>query len=148
MRAINEIVVHCSATPGDRDIRIADVRQWHTDPKPKGNGWDDVGYHFFIGLDGLVEKGRALDVVGAHVAGHNATSIGICLAGGADSRGSPLDTFTNDQYDALESLLRELRERFPRTRIMGHRDFPGVKKACPSFDVAEWCRSVGIKPRP
>lgn len=147
-REIRELVVHCSATPGDKPLRIVDVRRWHTAPKPKGNGWSDVGYHFFIGLDGLVETGRALSVAGAHVAGHNSTSIGICLAGGVDSKNRPLDTFTVEQYDALESLLRELRLRFPRARIMGHRDFPGVNKACPSFDVAAWCRSVGIKARP
>ena len=36
---------------------------------------------------------------------------------------------------ALIKLLNELRAKYPKAIIQGHRDFPGVNKACPSFDA-------------
>ena len=32
----------------------------------------------------------------------------------------------------------ELTERYPQAKVIGHRDFPNVAKACPSFDVKTW----------
>ena len=34
-------------------------------------------------------------------------------------------------------MLRELKARFPKARIFGHRDLPGVRKACPCYDAAK-----------
>ena len=31
------------------------------------------------------------------------------------------------------------------SEIVGHRDLPGVTKACPSFDVRKWLREIGIR---
>ena len=33
---------------------------------------------------------------------------------------------------------RKILEKYPKSKIMGHNEFPGVKKACPSFDVRKW----------
>lgn len=140
MRPINELVVHCSATPAGKPFRAADIDRWHRE-----QGWDSIGYHFVIPLDGSIEPGRDLEQAGAHVSGHNKTSIGICLIGGVSHDGKqPKDTFNQAQKDALELLLQGLRARWPGARILGHRDFPGVAKACPSFDVRAWCASRGI----
>jgi hypothetical protein len=27
---------------------------------------------------------------------------------------------------------------YPQAEVLGHRDIPGVKKDCPSFNVKEW----------
>jgi len=27
---------------------------------------------------------------------------------------------------------------YPKAKILGHRDLPGVRKACPCFDVRKW----------
>ena len=80
MKKINTIVVHCSATPRHKDFSAEDIRDWHV----KGNGWDDIGYHFVIRLDGSIEYGRMVDKYGAHVKGHNYDSLGICYIGGMD----------------------------------------------------------------
>lgn len=130
MRTINEIIVHCSASPEGLNVTAADIRRWHT----AGNGWSDIGYHFVVRIDGTVEPGRPLAQPGAHCRGHNARSVGICYVGGlgADGR-TPKDTRTPAQRAALLSLLRELKQQFPAAAIHGHRDF--AAKACPSFDA-------------
>lgn len=146
MRPINLLAVHCSATPAARDIGVAQIRAMHLQ-----RGFNDVGYHYVIRRDGRVEKGRPDAVVGAHVQGHNARSIGICLIGGVKPDGKTAEAnFTPAQYDSLEQLLRQLRKSWPKARICGHRDLSpdrdgdGVVekhewlKDCPCFDVAAW----------
>ena len=44
----------------------------------------------------------------------------------------------------MTDYVRNFHERFPQIKIVGHRDLPGVNKACPSFDVAGWLKSIGI----
>ena len=143
MRAIDYIVIHCSASPFGRDDTIEDVRAWHVLPKERGGpGFRDVGYHFVIRRDGTLELGRPLDQIGAHVSGWNSHSIGICYIGGLGPRGEPADTRTPEQVTTMVRLLRELQRYFPRAKIRGHRDFPGVRKACPCFDVRSWWEAV------
>lgn len=141
MRQINDLVVHCSATAEGRDFSAADIDRWHRE-----RGWSGIGYHFVIRLDGTLEPGRPLQTPGAHVAGHNARSIGICLIGGIDAKGKSKNTFTEAQMRSLVTLLKDLRARYPATRILGHRDYPGVAKDCPCFDVRAWCTDQGIRP--
>ncbi len=132
--ATSFIAVHCSATPPDMDIGAAEIREWHV----RDNGWDDIGYHFVICRDGTIERGRALDEVGAHIAGFNGVSIGVCLVGGVTKAKEPDDNFTYEQWQMLTSLVIALHLRYPTATVMGHRDFPGVTKACPCFDVKPW----------
>jgi hypothetical protein len=79
------IVVHCSATGPAADIGVAQITQWH-----KQRGFDTVGYHYVIRRNGTLETGRRESEIGAHVRGHNANSIGVCLAGGVDAKGKPV----------------------------------------------------------
>lgn len=133
------IVVHCSATKPNMDIGAKEIRKWHTDPKPKGNGWNDIGYNDVIRRDGTVEKGRGEMAIGAHVAGYNAVSYGVCMVGGIDKVGRPENNFTDAQWKTLRRILKEKKAKWPNAKIVGHRDLnPG--KACPSFDVAEYLR--------
>lgn len=143
MRQIDGIVVHCSATPAGKPFRAADIERWH-----RGQGWADIGYHYVIPLDGSIEPGRPLEQAGAHVAGHNARTIGVCYIGGVNAANTaPQDTLNPEQAKALRLVLDGLRARWPKATIRGHRDYPKVAKACPSFDVAAWCRANGIDPR-
>ena len=129
MRIIDEIIVHCTATPEGKDFTVADVRRWH-----KAQGWSDIGYHYLIYRDGSVHPGRGEAQMGAHCLGHNARSIGVCYVGGLAADGkTPKDTRTEAQKAALRALLKKLRGRYPGARIYGHRDF--AAKACPCFDA-------------
>lgn len=140
MRTINEIVVHCSATEAGKDFGAADIDRWH-----KAQGWNGIGYHYVVKLDGTIEKGRDESVVGSHVAGHNANSIGVVYIGGVKG-GKPADTRTFAQKASLFKVLSDLRKKYPKAKILGHRDFPKVAKACPSFDVGAWLKCNGIDP--
>ena len=129
MRTINEIIVHCSATPEGRPTTVGDIRSWH-----KQRGFKDVGYHYVVYLDGSIHAGRPESAIGAHCTGHNRNSLGVCYIGGvAKDCKTPKDTRTEAQKRALELLLKELKRRYPRAKIYGHRDF--AAKACPSFDA-------------
>lgn len=168
-RTIDLIVVHCSATPsgqwllghapGSADYRtaVAVIDDWHAqrgfhrEEKPRqAFNWRlrAIGYHYVIDLDGRVWTGRHLDEIGAHVQGHNATSVGICMVGGAERDAR----YTQEQWAALQSLVEQLRQRFYKARICGHRDLsPDADgdgqveprewlKTCPGFDVSAWLK--------
>ena len=128
-RRITEIIVHCSATAEGRNFTTEDITRWH-----KAQGWVTIGYHYIVHLDGSVHAGRSMDLAGAHCYGHNKESIGVCYIGGlaADGR-TPKDTRTPEQRAALRKLLADLRAKYPKARIYGHRDF--AAKACPCFDA-------------
>ncbi|MDE0457555.1 MAG: hypothetical protein OXI15_09710 [Chromatiales bacterium] len=53
------------------------IRRWHVDD----NGWDDVGYHYFIRRDGMLESGRPLEKTPAAQTGNDAATIAVCLHG-------------------------------------------------------------------
>lgn len=136
MRKINEIIVHCTATPEGKNFKAADIGRWH-----KQRGWDEIGYHHVVDLDGTVEPGRPESKQGAHCLGHNANSIGVVYVGGLASDGkTPKDTRTPQQKAALVKLLTELKQRYPGATIHGHRDF--AAKACPSFDATTEYKNI------
>lgn len=93
-----------------------------------GRGWLDVGYSFLI-ADGKVLEGRGAGRQGAHTAGDNSRSHGICIVGDY-SRTDPSDR----DLAALVALLRHGHARgwWPSAQLTGgHRDAPGASTACP-----------------
>ena len=135
------IAIHCSATGPKADIGAKDIDKWH-----RAKGWACIGYHYVIRRNGTVEEGRDEKVIGAHVENWNAVSIGICMVGGvdADDITKAENNFTKEQFASLKQLLIDLKTRYPKAKIQGHRDFPDVKKACPSFDVKTWLKEAGL----
>lgn len=133
MREVSQIIIHCSATPPSMDIGVDEIRQWHL-----LRGFSDIGYHYVIRRDGVVEPGRHTDVVGAHVQGHNAHSIGVCVVGGVtEGAKKPDANFTRHQWRSLETLVSLLVGKYPAATVTGHRSFT-TSKACPSFDAVAW----------
>lgn len=135
MRQIDKIIIHCSATPENREVTTEEIRQWHLD-----KGWSDIGYHFVIELDGKINKGRNIEDIGAHVSGLNSNSIGICYVGGLDKNMNPRDTRTIQQRVALDNLVLDLKDNFPEAEVCGHNEFSS--KACPSFDVKKEFKDI------
>lgn len=138
MRQIDEIIIHCTATPEGRKTTVADVDGWH-----KQRGFTKIGYHYLIGLNGEVWPGRSESEIGAHCLNHNAKSIGVCYVGGLGIDGkTPKDTRTPAQKNALVKLVKELKNKYPKATIHGHNEF--AAKACPSFNVKQWLKEVNI----
>ena len=140
MRKITHLVVHCAATRPSQNIGVLTIRKWHMD-----KGWSDIGYHWVIRRDGTLETGRPEKRSGAHVRGHNSHSVGICLVGGINEDSlRPEMNYTKSQWSALKRLLTHKQIQYPDAEIMGHRDFPGVAKACPCMDVRKELKSRGF----
>lgn len=141
-RRIDEIIVHCTATPEYKHYTVTDIRRWHTTPVSKGGrGWSDIGYHYVVYLDGTIAAGRDVDIAGAHCVGHNSHSIGVCYVGGMDKDNKESkDTRTELQKNALLNLLLDLRRIYGKVTIRGHRDF--ANKDCPSFDATSEYRRL------
>lgn len=133
-RKIDKIILHCSATPEGEDYSVEKIRDSHLN-----RGFSDIGYHWYIGLDGTIYKGRDEAKVGAHTTGQNAHSIGVCYCGGCPPRSvkdwnrKGKDTRTPAQRAAIIQLCRELKGRYPSATLHGHNEF--ANKACPSFIV-------------
>lgn len=143
MRKINLIVIHCSATPFNRDYTVEQMTHDH-----RARGFNSAGYHFYVRKSGYVTPLRPLDVMGAHAEGYNANSIGICYEGGLLPNMKPADTRTMQQKESLVRIIKELKVMFPAiTKVVGHRDLSpdlnhdGVitpnewMKTCPCFDA-------------
>ncbi|MFV0599265.1 MAG: N-acetylmuramoyl-L-alanine amidase [Bacteroidales bacterium] len=131
MRKIDKIIIHCSATPEGRAVTVRDIDKWHRE-----KGYNGIGYHYVIGLNGEVRKGRDINLIGAHTQGQNYNSIGICYVGGCDKAMKAKDTRTHAQKVALLNLVKELKKQYPKASIHGHNEF--AAKACPSFNVKSW----------
>lgn len=151
MPQLKYLVIHCTATPEGRDITPDDIRRWHTSPvSAGGRGWKQVGYTDLIRLDGAVERlvnnNEDANVdpweVTNGAKGYNSISRHIVYAGGYDKSMNPKDTRTAAQEKALVAYVKDFHRRFPKVRIIGHNEI--AAKACPSFDVQKWLKSIGI----
>lgn len=138
MKPILFLTIHCAATPEGRDVKAATISQWDVAK------FGQVSYHHVVELDGTAVRTLADDRRGAHVGGANTGNVGICYVGGVDANGKPKDTRTPAQRATLKRLVAEYRARYPGIVVRGHRDWPKVNKACPSFDVAAWLKAEGL----
>lgn len=164
MNNIDSIIIHCSATKAGADLKAKDIDRMH-----KQRGFNRIGYHYVINLDGTIETGRPLTMEGAHCntkgfsgVSYNRHSIGICYIGGLDKNGKPADTRTEAQKKALKNLVVELCGKYEICEVLGHRDTsPDLDddgevepkewiKACPCFDVnsefPNFLKTLVVKP--
>lgn len=143
---VTAIFVHCSATQPDwmegkpLSSKVAEITRWH-----KNRGWGTIGYHHVIDRDGTVAEGRKESMPGAHVAGHNTGSIGICLIGGHGSSENDRfgENYTPEQEQALLSLIEDIKTRATITKVRGHNEV--AAKACPGFNVKRWLEGKPAK---
>lgn len=132
---VKYLTIHCAATPEGRDVKAETITQWD---KAK---FGQTSYHWVVELDGSKHQTLKDDQKGAHVGKANTGNIGICYVGGVDKDNiKPKDTRTEAQRVSLATLIRTYQERYPGIIVRGHRDWPAVAKACPSFDVAKWIK--------
>lgn len=151
MNKLTYLVIHCTATPAGRWVSPDDIIRWHTSPSPEGRGWDRVGYSDLILLNGNIHDfvtENDNEIVESWemtygVKGINRISRHICYVGGIDKNTFiPRDTRTLPQTIAMENLVLNIVSKYPKIKVAGHYQF--ARKACPSFDVPEWCKSIKL----
>ncbi len=130
--SIKFLTIHCAAIPRGRDVKAPAIVKMGMDR------FGQASYHHVIELDGTVVRTLKDSQRGAHTGGHNTGNIGICYVGGVENNKAmtPADTRTEAQKVALRKVVADYRAKYPGIVVRGHRDWPGVSKACPSFDVA------------
>tara|TARA_R110000823_G_C15939314_1_gene500274 strand:+ start:2952 stop:3368 length:417 start_codon:yes stop_codon:yes gene_type:complete len=123
-RKISFITVHCSDSDYSHHDNVETLRDWHV----KGNGWNDIGYHYVITKEKpRLRIGRDIEVTPAAVYGHNSGSIAICLTGKTK--------FTPFQFKRLKELVEHLQSLYSEELIVyGHRELD-PNRSCPNFDV-------------
>lgn len=151
MANLRYLVIHCTATPEGREVTSDTIRKWHTSPPPDGRGWKQVGYtdmiHINGGVERLVDNNEDSVVDGFEitngVAGYNSLSRNIVYVGGLtkDAKKSK-DTRTSFQINSLKKYVIDFIRKNPEAKVAGHYQF--APKDCPSFDVVQWCKSIGI----
>jgi len=163
MGQLTHLIIHCTATPAGREITADDIIRWHTSSKSMGGrGWDRVGYSDMFYLDGTLVNLTPFNydnkvdpwemTWGAK--GMNSRSRHCVYVGGLDiDPEAPLDEDDNPGYMAvdtrtvhqlygMEIYVKYMILRHPHIKVAGHNNFSF--KSCPSFNVAEWCRSIGV----
>ena len=137
-RNINEIILHCSATPEGKDYDVDTIRKWHLQ-----RGFSDIGYHYVIYRDGSIHNGRDVNISGAHCTNHNSISIGVCYIGGLDSTGKKAkDTRTNAQKKSFVSLVKQLMGIYNLSIFNVHCHNEYANKACPSFKINDFRKEL------
>jgi N-acetyl-anhydromuramyl-L-alanine amidase AmpD len=133
------LTIHCAATPEGRNDSAEKIEQMDI------QRFKQKSYHIIVELDGTIHRSLTDDQLGAHVGGHNHHNVGVCYVGGMDAGMlRPKDTRTEMQKRALLSVVKDYMSRYPGIVVRGHREWPGVAKACPSFDVRAWLKQEGV----
>ncbi len=151
MNEMKYLIIHCTATREGQDISAANVRAWHTAPPPSGRGWSQVGYSDLILLNGdrhqFVKHNANKFIEAAEVTngvkGINQISRHVCYVGGLTSDAKKAkNTLNDEQKETLIAIIHEVLAYKPDVLIAGHNQFDA--KACPSFFVPAFLRSIGI----
>ena len=137
-RTINEIILHCSATPEGKDYSVDTIRKWHLQ-----RGFSNIGYHYVIYRDGSIHSGRDVNISGAHCTNHNSKSIGVCYIGGLDFTGkNAKDTRTEEQKKSLVNLVKQLMSIYKLSTSNVHCHNEYANKACPSFKINDFRKEL------
>jgi N-acetylmuramoyl-L-alanine amidase len=136
MREIKYIVIHCTASQPNA-TKQSILNYWKDVLK-----WKSVGYHRLIDANGVIYELAKYENPTNGAKGYNSNSIHFSYIGGIDAKGKPKDTRTQKQKDSLLELIKQAKKQFPNAIIQGHKDFPNVKKACPSFEAKQEYKNI------
>lgn len=136
MRKINFITIHCTAT--QQSAKVSSIQRYWKETL----GWRSPGYHKIIEASGNVVTLAPDSAVCNGVAGHNSDSLHVSYIGGVDAKGKAVDNRTKAQRLALAAVVAEWKVKYPGALVLGHRDFSGVKKDCPSFNAMPWWKAL------
>jgi N-acetyl-anhydromuramyl-L-alanine amidase AmpD len=138
------IIIHCSATSEVANVTVEQIDEMHRArgfSRPvQAEKLKHIGYHWYIRRDGTISPGRLETETGAHCAGYNSRSIGICYEGGLDRKGQAKDTRTAMQKTALRELIRIVCRKYGIRQILGHRDTSPDTNRNGAVEPDEWVK--------
>jgi N-acetylmuramoyl-L-alanine amidase len=147
MRKIERIFIHCTAS--SQTWGVNELLQ-----EFKRKGWKNPGYHYVITSDGIVHQLIGEERVSNGVKGYNHSAINVAYVGGIDSYGKTIDNRNDLQKASLIALIKLLHKRYPKAKILGHRDAsPDINhngivdpweriKECPCFNAISEYKNI------
>lgn len=135
IREITTVVVGCSNTFKDQDVRASNVPGWH----------------FLITRAGELQQVTNINTVGNYAIDYNTNTIGIVFAGGLnttlkEAQGqdkkifASKDSLTREQYNAFDKFMQMFYSVFPYGQAVGLEDIPQTNSPFPGFDVKSYCK--------
>lgn len=147
MAKFTHLMWHCTATKRGRHYDRSHIERWHLVER----GWSRVGYSALVLLSGdfdiLIPHDKD-DVIESWelsngAKGWNGRTKHLCYVGGLDFYGKePMDTRTTHQAKVMAAITKIYTMLWPDIKVIGHNQVS--PKACPSFDVPDWCEQIGI----
>lgn len=119
--------IPCGVSQARERDAVLGIERYHVEH----NGWQGIGYNFLVFQSGRIYEGRGWDRVGAHTAGHNSRSVGICLVINADTT-PPHDAIIEAVQNLIGTGIR-LGKIEPLYELKGHRDYASTR--CPGRHV-------------
>ena len=164
MRKIDYIIIHCSATKSNIRFDAEQCREYHVyvrhyddigyhwyverdgrivKGRPEGiagahcinHNYNSIGVCYEGGLEAPSDSPKGGEISDTTTNGkQNDSSINRSSLREGLGRLVPADTRTPEQKASLLKLLKQLKQRYPNAKIVGHRDFNSHKN-CPCFDA-------------
>lgn len=133
-REITTVVVGCSNTFKDQDVRASNVPGWH----------------FLITRSGELQEVTNINEPGAFNQNYNDRSVGIVFAGGLnttvkeaggqDKRNfASAESITREQYNTFDNFMNMFYSVFPHGQAVGNQDIDR-NSPFPVFNVATYCK--------
>ena len=133
---IKALIVHHTATR--RGLTAQALYNMHVDER----GWDDAGYHYFIGgsyhsgADCALRYCRPVDRMGAHARGgkpfNNRGTLALAIAG---DNTVPGREWTPRQIQAGQRVIDAFQLLYPGLPVLGHREVADT--LCPGVDLKD-----------
>jgi hypothetical protein len=146
-REITETVIHWSGNfINQPHIGAEDIHQWHL-----SDGKSGCAYHYIFKRDGSIQRGRPINIEGAHALelGHNKYSIGVshiagynCVSGTPDpDRFISAESISDAQWKAQKDFLEVFYRVFPGGQVLGHNQIDD-NKIDPGFDIDAYILNI------
>lgn len=134
-REITTVVVGCSNTFKDQDVRASNVPGWH----------------FLITRTGELQEVTNINQPGAFNQNYNKRSVGILFAGGLNitineaggqdkHNFASAESITREQYNTFDKFMTMFYSIFPHGQAVGHQDIDPQNSPFPGFDVGSYCK--------
>jgi len=124
---VTTVVIHHTVTADD--FLTENIAHFHI----QTNDWPGIGYHYVVDHRGVIEMVNYPETMSYHVGTANSYTVGVALKGNFTSNPP-----TDKQLDAAAWLVDRLQGELPIDEVLGHREVPGAKTACPGDTWPEW----------